>query len=189
MAVRRRGPFSMVYGRWLDEWARAGLGRTQLLVMLKLCERLEFDDHGHAYAWYPRGELAEELGLTETAVKRAVRRLIDMRLLKVQQPGHKSKATVYLVMPSIPWRNKKRGTADGTPNYSKGYRDDAQRGTADGTPLIHKDGGEAADAAPRPDSGSANSFWEAAVNAPERAEYERRHDASDEERRAEQQHR
>lgn len=170
MAERRRGPFSMVYGRWLDEWARAGLGRTQLLVMLKLCERLEFGKHGHVYAWYPRDELAEELGLTETAIKRAVRRLIDMKMLKVQHPGHKSKATVYMVMPSIPWRDKKRGTADGTPNDSKGYRDDAQRGTADGTPLRHKDGGEAADAAPRPEESPHRSFYAALMAERERRE-------------------
>lgn len=184
VAVRKRGPFSMVYGPWLDEWSRANLGRTQLLVMLKLCERLEFDGHGHAYAWYPRGELASELGLTENAVRHVIKRLVASGCLKVQNPGHKGKATVYMVMPSIPWRDRQRGAVEDPPNPSKGGHNDVCRGAVDGPPLRHKDGGGTADADRRPDTGPANSFWEAAVNAPDRDEFERRHDEAERRRRA-----
>lgn len=184
MAVRKRGPFSMVYGPWLNEWSRANLGRTQLLVMLKLCERLEFDDYGHAYAWYPRGELASELGLTENAVRVTCQRLKELGMLKVQNPGHKGRATVYMVMPSIPWRDSQRVHADVPPNDSKGAHNDASRVHTDVHPLRHKDGGGTADADRRPDIGPANSFWEAAVNAPDRDEFERRHDEAERLRRA-----
>ena len=43
-----------------------------------------------------------------------------------------------------------RGTADGTPNSKKGYRDDAHRGTADGTPLRNKECGSPAGAGTPP---------------------------------------
>ena len=58
----RRGPFSRLYGPWVDQLAGAGAGRTQTLVLLCLCERLDFDGRGNASAWYPRAELAERLG-------------------------------------------------------------------------------------------------------------------------------
>ena len=99
----RRGPFSRLYGQWIDRLAGAGAGRTQTLVLLCLCERLEFDDHGNASAWYPRAELAERLGVTEKAASTAVSGLIDKGLLSVRAAGHNGRATVYNVFPGIPW--------------------------------------------------------------------------------------
>ena len=99
----RRGPFSRLYGPWLDRLAGAGAGPLQTLVLLCLCERLEFDRHGNASAWYPRAEMAERLGMPESAVSKAVSGLIEKRLLSVKQAGHKGRATVYNVFPGTPW--------------------------------------------------------------------------------------
>lgn len=145
MGDKVRGPFARVHDSWIDEWARAGLGRTQLLVMLKLCERIEFDKNGNATSWYPRDEIAREIGVTETAVKRAIQRLGELEFLVVRKSGRRGSSTLYVVMPHSRWPMS-RGTADGTPNSRKGYRDDAHRGTADGTPLRNKEGGSPADA-------------------------------------------
>lgn len=99
----RRGPFSRLYGPWVDQLAGAGAGRTQTLVLLCLCERLDFDGHGNASAWYPRAELAERLGTTKESVSKAVSGLIEKRLLSVKRSGHKGRATVYNVFPGTPW--------------------------------------------------------------------------------------
>lgn len=99
----RRGPFSRLYGQWLDRLAGAGAGRTQTLVLLCLCERLEFDEHGNASAWFPRAELAERLGVTEKSVSNAASGLTGKGLLSVKKAGHNGRATVYNVFPGIPW--------------------------------------------------------------------------------------
>lgn len=99
----RRGPFSRLYGPWVDRLAGAGAGRLQTIVILCLCERLEFDRHGNASAWYPRAEMAERLGVTGDAVHNAVSGLIEKRLLSVRRAGHKGRATVYNVFPGTPW--------------------------------------------------------------------------------------
>lgn len=149
MGDKVRGPFARVHDSWVDEWARAGLGRTQLLVMLKLCERIEFDKNGNATSWYPRDEMAREIGVTETAVKRAIQRLGELEFLVVRKPGRRGSSTLYVVMPHSRWPIS-RGTSDGTPNSKKGYRDDAHRGTVGGTPLRNKEGGSPADAGTPP---------------------------------------
>lgn len=113
--------------------------------MLKLCERIEFDKNGNATSWYPRDEMAREIGVTETAVKRAIQRLGELEFLVVRKSGRRGSSTLYVVMPHSRWPIS-RGTADGTPNGKKGYRDDAHRGTADGTPLRNKECGSPADA-------------------------------------------
>ena len=114
----RRGPFSRLYGQWLDRLARAGAGRTQTLVLLCLCERLEFDKHGNASSWYPRAELAERLEITESAIHNAISGLIEKRLISVKTAGHKGRATVYNVFPGIPWPSQRRQTQQ----HQKGQR-------------------------------------------------------------------
>ena len=130
MGDKVRGPFARVHDSWIDEWARAGLGRTQLLVMLKLCERIEFDKNGNATSWYPRDEMAREIGVTETAVKRAIQRLGELEFLVVRKSGRRGSSTLYVVMPHSRWP--------------------MSRGTADGTPLRNKEGGSPADAGTPP---------------------------------------
>lgn len=103
----RRGPFSRLYGPWLDRLAGAGAGRTQTIVLLCLCERLEFDSHGNASAWFPRAELAARLGIDEEAVSKAVSGLIKKRLISVKRSGHRGRATVYNMFPGTPWPSQR----------------------------------------------------------------------------------
>lgn len=180
---RPGGPFAREHDEWINEWARAGIGRTQLLVMLKLCERLEFDDYGHVTSWYPRGELARDLGMTEGAVREAVQKLKRHGFLKVKEAGSRGSATLYTVMPHTKWP-RQRGVSEDHPNEKKGGLDDAHRVVSEDHPLRINSGGGTADADRRPDTGPANSFWEAAVNAPDRDEFERRHDEAEKRRRA-----
>ena len=72
----RKGPYGRIYDSWINEWSRTGLSATQMSIMCKLCERLEFDVEGNATAWYPREEMARELGKTERAIKQAVHSLL-----------------------------------------------------------------------------------------------------------------
>lgn len=104
----RVGPFSRIYGPWLKAIAASKPRGAQVLVLLCLCERLRFDQDGNATACYPRRELAEALGVPEGTVKSATRRLIEIGLLSVTEPGHNGRATVYAVIPGIPWPEKRR---------------------------------------------------------------------------------
>ena len=123
---RKAGPYSRAYGPWVDELAARGAGRLQLLVIACLCERLEFDHHGNASAWYPRAEMAERLGVSERSVKNAVAGLIEKRLLSVKKAGHKGRATVYNVLPGIPWPDKRVPRSE-APKAPKGMLDEASR--------------------------------------------------------------
>lgn len=144
---RKAGPYSRTYGPWVDELAARGAGRLQLLVMACLCERLEFDHHGNASAWYPRAEMAERLGVPEKAVKEAVRGLKSKGLLKVKRSGHSGRATVYAVMPGRPWPDLKpaKGPHGNTPTGSAtihpegvGVSEQGLKGCLGDTPLRHK---------------------------------------------------
>lgn len=145
MGDKVRGPFARVHDSWVDEWARAGLGRTQLLVMLKLCERIEFDKSGNATSWYPRDEMARETGLSEDAVRTAIKRLKSMGYLVTRKPGRRGASTLYVIMPHMRWPLS-RGVVDDHPNIRKGGHDGPHRGVVDDPPLRNKEGGSPADA-------------------------------------------
>lgn len=136
----RRGPFSRLYGPWVDRLAGAGAGRTQTLVILCLCERLEFDRHGNASAWYPRAEMAERLGVTSDAVHNAVSGLIEKRLLSVKRAGHKGRATVYNVFPGTPWPAQ-RGHAQHHQTPQRCCSDGFVGGTHSNTPKTYRGDG------------------------------------------------
>ena len=104
----RKGPYATVYHDWIRELCKVKrLGGTMLTVFMLLCERLEFayDENGErcAFASYSRKLMCEELGLSETAVRRAADRLKDAGLIEVRQEGHRGRATIYVVMPHSPW--------------------------------------------------------------------------------------
>lgn len=113
----RKGPYATVYHDWIRELCKVKrLGGTMLTVFMLLCERLEFayDENGErrAFASYSRKQMCEELGLSETAVRRAADRLKDAGLIEVRQEGHRGRATIYAVMPHSPWPE---GDADKPP--------------------------------------------------------------------------
>lgn len=113
----RKGPYATVYHDWIRELCKVKrLGGTGAAVFMLLCERLEFayDENGErrAFASYSRKQMCEELGLSETAVKRAVDRLKDAGLIEVHQEGYRGRATIYAVMPRSPWPE---GDADKPP--------------------------------------------------------------------------
>lgn len=138
----RSGPYGRIYDPWIDEWSRAKLSATQMSIMCKLCERLEFDVEGNATAWYPRDEMARELGKTETAIRQAVGGLIKAGMLQVLKRGCRKHCTVYRVMPHMPWP-KKKGVSSAYPKRGKGVSSEPQKGYPPDTPLRIKDGGPA----------------------------------------------
>lgn len=125
---RRAGPLSMQYDAWINAWAEGGCGRAELLLLLKLCERLEFDGRGRATSWYPRGEMAAELGMAEDALKRAAGRLKKRGFLDERQRAHNGRCEVYAVMPQCKWPAMEKLAEDavgGAESPPKGGREDA----------------------------------------------------------------
>ena len=102
-----------------------------------LCERLEFayDESGErrAYASYSRKQMCEELGLSRTAVKRAVDRLKDAGLIEVHQEGYRGRATIYAVMPRSPWPDGDADKPPPTRTEPTGAPPDWAAGRADAT--------------------------------------------------------
>ena len=139
---KKAEPFARMFKPWWSEMVSNKCSATEFGVMLSLCSRLELDEKGRAYAWYPRNEMAEELQRSETTIKQAVRTLSKRGYLKVKTRGFKSHCTEYWVFPTMPVQTTKvqRGTPLDTPKNSKGYLTVSQRGTPLDTPLLNKDG-------------------------------------------------
>ena len=143
----RKGPYGRIYDSWINEWSRTGLSATQMSIMCKLCERLEFDVEGNATAWYPREEMARELGKTERAIKQAVHSLLKAGVLKVRKRGYRNVCTEYEVMPHMPWP-KKNGVSSAYPKQKNGVSSAPQKGYPPDTPLRIKSGGLAHQGSP-----------------------------------------
>lgn len=97
-------PYSTIFHDWVLELSkRKRLGGTMLAVFMLLCQRVEFGNETDgkilAFASYSRKQMCEELGLSETAVRRATDRLKDAGLIEVYRCGHKGSPTVYTIMP------------------------------------------------------------------------------------------
>ena len=147
--VRRAGPYSRVYEPWREEWARMGLSGTQYAVMLALCQWLEFDGEGRAYAYRPRKELSDELRISCETIKQAVQALKRKGALKQKSTAHRGRAAAYWIMPALPWPTVKEASGDTqikgdrahTPNKKKGYPELSQRGVPTDTPITTVRGG------------------------------------------------
>lgn len=145
----RCGPLFRGYDPWADEWARAGLSGMQILVMLKLCERLEFDEEG-ATAWYPAEEMARELGKSVRTINDAVSKLKRKGVLKLKNKPHRGACAVYYVMPSTPWpaqkvraktvANDQKGTDTSGSNRKKATEKQPGKLPAQTVPLRSKEG-------------------------------------------------
>lgn len=96
----REAPFARAFVAWVAEWQRAGLSGTQERVLLMLCSRMEPDGAGGFTSWYPRGEMAERLGVPPQTVSNAVRALTRRGFLAVAARARRgARSTVYRVMP------------------------------------------------------------------------------------------
>lgn len=131
----RRGPFSMLYLPWIQKCAELHLSNTQILVLLLLLSRLEFDDHGNAYAWYPREEMARELGKSDSTIKQATHVLLKKEVLKTKKKAFKGRCPEYYIFPGIPWPTVK-GSKPHTPKKEKGVSKPVLQGSKPHTPLI-----------------------------------------------------
>lgn len=127
----------MVYGPWVDEWARAGLSGTQMTVMLKLCSRLEFDEHGNAHAWYPLEEMAEETGKKPRTLSKAVSSLKEHGFLKQKSKAYNNHVAEYYVMPGRTWPAGKVRTGV-APKEPEGMKKQALKVRTGVAPLISK---------------------------------------------------
>lgn len=97
-------PYSTIFHDWVLELSkRKRLGGTMLAVFMLLCEHVEFGNETDGkilvFASYSRKQMCEELGLSETSVRRAADRLKDAGLIEVYRSGHKGSPTVYTIMP------------------------------------------------------------------------------------------
>lgn len=101
--VRLDGQYFRGSVSWIRPLHESGAFGTGQCVMLLLMANLEFDGHGNATAWCPRSEMAETIGVSENAVREAMKGLKSSGAIKVRTPGHKGKATVYYVLPGHPW--------------------------------------------------------------------------------------
>lgn len=148
MTKAKAGPYSRVYGPWREAWTSAGISGRELGAMLALCEHLEFDAGGNATAWCSHDELAREWGCSTSNVRNVFSKLKSRGLVSVKAKGHRGLATVYRVMPGVPWPDKKGSTSRWN-LYEKGSTNPMTKvPPIDGTHK-KKTGGSSADAADR----------------------------------------
>lgn len=108
---------------------------------------MQFGADGVPRAWYPRREMARELGLSEYTVRNAIQDLRKLGFLEVEQAGRKGAATTYKVMPDSPILQSK-GTAVANPKGPKGYLSEVPKGTPRKVPPKNKEIGRGHEAAP-----------------------------------------
>lgn len=91
--------FARAFVPWIAEWADAGLSGTQERVMLLLIANMESMGGGRFKSWCPRAEMASALGVSEDAIRKAVRVLISKGMLKRIGNAHNGKVQQYQIMP------------------------------------------------------------------------------------------
>lgn len=131
--VRLDGQYFRGSLSWVRPLHESGVFGTGQCVMLLLMSNLDFDGHGNATAWCPRSEMAETIGVSENAIREALKGLKSAGAIKVRTPGHKGVATVYYVLPGHPWPTSpfEKGGSGKTPQASKGGSRKAQRGVSE----------------------------------------------------------
>ena len=147
--AHRAGPYTQVYDKWLEEWVRAGLGGTQMAVMIRLCKGLEFTPDGRATARCSRQLLAASLGKSEESIRCQTKRLKALGFLRPVGKARRGTAQVYEIMPSIKWPEL-RGVKSDHPNERKGGQKRPHRGVKSDPPYKKTRGAPAVPAA-RPD--------------------------------------
>ncbi|GLJ79170.1 helix-turn-helix domain-containing protein [Microbacterium imperiale] len=87
---------------WLTRHAVPALGLTAAEGFVYVAVRSRADADGLAWPSYPT--IAHETGTSESTAARAVKRLVQVGLLEVAEPGRQHQATVYRVVerPSLP---------------------------------------------------------------------------------------
>lgn len=129
--ARRRGPYGMLYGPWLEQIAERGATKREILVLLALCFHLEFDAKGNARAWNPEGEMASRLGMSLDSIKKAKSGLKSKGLISVRSKSHPGLCTVYNIMPGNPWPSQGAQTEPGESGRTEGQAGGAPRRTHD----------------------------------------------------------
>ena len=97
--MSRQTRFARAFVPWITEWADAGLSGTQERVMLLLIANMESMGGGRFKSWCPRAEMASALGVSEDAIRKAVRVLIAKGMLKRIGNAHNGKVQQYQIMP------------------------------------------------------------------------------------------
>lgn len=129
----RGAPFSTFYLGWIPELYREGALNLTSAVLLLLTTHLEFEEDGNgcgkAWAWCPRSEMAEFLGVGEDAISKAVSKLKKAGSISEKSPACRGHAAEYWVCPDTPWpgRGTKRLDDGGQPIRRKVVQNGPER--------------------------------------------------------------
>lgn len=121
--MSRQTPFARAFVPWVAEWSRMGLSGTQERVLLLLISRMEPDGKGRWYAWYPRAEMADALGLKEDTVRKAIIALREKGALQTCGKSYSGKCQRYQIMPNA------KGYLSVPTILKKGVPTDAEKGS------------------------------------------------------------
>lgn len=93
----------MVYGPWVDEWARIGISGRECELMLILCGNLEFDGEGNATARVGENLLAARMGCSTNVIRKAKKGLARRGFVSIAEKARGRRPATLAVMPGRPW--------------------------------------------------------------------------------------
>lgn len=142
-------PFARVPVGWMSEWARAGVSKTGIYIMVLLCSRFD-KDSSEPRAFYPADEMAEIVGVTTSAINNAIWDLKRKGFIRCVSKAHRGRCAVYEVMPigrkaTTERGNKEAGKVprDVVPKSGKGATRGAAKIPRGVAPIRSKEGASA----------------------------------------------
>ena len=97
--VSKQTRFARAFEPWIDRWAELGLTARQMQVLLKLIASMERQASGDFIASRPRADISQSLGISDDAVRHAIKGLRSKGVLKPIGSSHPGWTQRYVVMP------------------------------------------------------------------------------------------
>lgn len=142
--------FTKLHTAWIAELVARGASKSEWAVFCLMAQFQDPGPRGTVRAWRPVKEMAAASGMSDAAVRRAVRGLKEKGLVRPIGKAHRSRAQLYEIMPGASVNVSERdaetathsvskGGQGGTPNGEKGVPTRSAKGGQGGAPNIRED--------------------------------------------------
>lgn len=91
--------FARAFEPWIEVWSEIGVTAREMQVLLMLIVSMERQAGGDFIASRPRADIAQALGISDNAVRCAIKSLRSKKILKPIGSSHPGWTQRYVVMP------------------------------------------------------------------------------------------
>ena len=112
--------FTKLHTAWIAELVARGASKSEWAVFCLMAQFQEPGPRGTVRAWRPVKEMAAASGMSDAAVRRAVRGLKEKGLVRPIGKAHRSRAQLYEIMPEVSVNASERDAKTAAHSASKG---------------------------------------------------------------------